>query len=92
MSFDGELTVIAGERTLPGRARLGGHVEPVDGRFHWMGRLAPDDAIAALVRTGTRAVQVQVAAGPRCEARLSEVDPWGGVRVSGVGVPPWVVP
>ena len=41
-----------------------------------------------LLRSGRRDVEVRI--GERVtRARLTEVDPWGGVRITGVGTPPW---
>ncbi|GIH18428.1 DUF4873 domain-containing protein [Rugosimonospora africana] len=87
--YAGPVVVVAGEVTVRGEAHLSGHVEPVDGRFHWGGRLTPDPALAGLVRAGTRSVRVSVGDRPPCEARLGDVDPWGGVRLRGTGRPPW---
>lgn len=87
--YAGPVRVVAGEVGVSVEARLSGHVEPVDGRYHWGGRLAPDPALGGLVRAGTRSVRVSVGDGPPCEARLDEVDPWGGVRLRGTGRPPW---
>jgi hypothetical protein len=57
-----------------------GRVEPVDGRFHWAGRIAPDERVEALVRSGERDARLDGVA-----VRLTEVDPWGGVLVRGTG-------
>jgi hypothetical protein len=72
------------------QVRLTGRFEPVDGRFHWGGRIAAHDGVAQLVRTGHREATLTVSGGGAgSEARLGEVDPWGGVRVFAVGRPPW---
>jgi len=89
--YAGPVVVVAGDVTVRADARLTGRVEPVDGRFHWGGRLAPNAELAGLVRGGARAVLLRLDNGPSCDARLQEVDPWGGVRVSAVGSPPWTV-
>jgi hypothetical protein len=89
--YAGPVTVVAGEVTVRADARLTGQVEPVDGRFHWGGRLAPGPELAGLVRAGSPAALLRVDDGPWCEARLAEVDPWGGIRVSALGSPPWTV-
>ncbi|MFI7489953.1 DUF4873 domain-containing protein [Micromonospora echinaurantiaca] len=72
----------------PVRVHLSGRWEPVDGRYHWGGRVEPEPAVARLVRSGRRDVEVSIA-GLTSPARLAEVDPWGGVRITGVGGPPW---
>jgi len=68
---------------------LRGRFEPVDGRYHWGGRIAPHADIELLLRTGRRAVTIQLEQGPPTPCRLIEVDPWSGVRLRGTGRPPW---
>lgn len=65
--------------TFEVNARMSGRVEPVDGRFHWDGRIEPDERIAALVRAGLREASLE-----GVPVRLTEVDPWGGVLVRGM--------
>lgn len=69
--------------------RLSGRFEPVDGRYHWGGRIAPHHELERLLRTGRRAVTIQVEHRAAASARLVEVDPWSGVRLQGTGRPPW---
>jgi DNA-directed RNA polymerase specialized sigma24 family protein len=49
----------------------------------------PAPEVAALVRGGKRAAELAVAGGRPAPARLGELDPWGGARITGVGRPPW---
>jgi hypothetical protein len=65
---------------------LRGHFEPLDGRFHWYGRLAAHEALGRL-RPGTDVV-VTTPHGSAA-GRLSDLDPWGRFRVSGTGRPPF---
>ena len=80
----GSLVTPDGE--LPVEVELTVRFEPVDGKVHWGGRITPNPAVAALVRAGTRTCQVRV--DVEAPARLGDPDPWGGVRVTGVGPPP----
>jgi hypothetical protein len=82
--YSGSLVTPDGE--LPIEVDLSMRFEPVDGKVHWGGRIAPDPAVAALVRSGLRACQVRI--DEAVPVRLGEPDPWGGVRVTGVGSPP----
>ncbi|NUT34057.1 MAG: DUF4873 domain-containing protein [Hamadaea sp.] len=84
MSYDGPALV----GDLAVTVHLAGRWEPVDGRFHWGGRIEPIPAVAALVRAGRRETLLRIG-DQQAPARLAEVDPWGGVRVTGVGAPPW---
>lgn len=78
--------------TIEVRVRLSGRFEPIDGRYHWSGRVAPHSDVEELVRAGRRRVSVQIGGRDAAPARLAEVDPWGGVRVVGTSRPPWAAP
>jgi hypothetical protein len=86
VSFDGR-ALLNGD--LPVRATLSGHVDPLDGRFHWGGRIHPDERVVALLRAGKRDITLQIAGHGPLPARLREADPWGGVIVVATGHPPW---
>ncbi len=83
--YDGPVTVSteAGDLVRETTARLRGHFEPIDGRFHWWGRLAADDAFTP-GDTITLTTPHGTATG-----RLSDPDPWGRLRVAGTGRPPF---
>lgn len=66
---------------------LRGHFEPLDGRFHWYGRIAASEELAAQVQAG-QTVRVGTPGGT-AQGRLSDVDPWGRFRVAGTGRPPF---
>ncbi|HKT00561.1 MAG TPA: FAD-dependent oxidoreductase [Rugosimonospora sp.] len=89
--YAGPALLRTGEVDSPVEVSLSGHVEPLDGRYHWAGRIAPYPGLAELVRggRGTAVATLRIGAGAAVPARLTEVDPWGGVRVTGTGAPPW---
>ncbi len=87
--YQGPATIRGVADTAEVELRLGGRFEPVDGRYHWGGRVGPDERVVGWVRTGQRAVTVQIGDRAAVAARLGELDPWGGVRVTGTGPPPW---
>lgn len=82
--FDGAAELdVAGVRCAV-RVRLAGHLNPIDGRYHWQGLAygAPDDlqaGKAAQLWIGNRSATV----------RLVERIPSGQLMVSGVGAPPY---
>ncbi len=77
---------------IPVRTTLSGNIDPIDGRYHWGGRIHPDERVVALLRSGRREVTLQVGDDPPLPARLTEADPWGGVVVAATGNPPWPAP
>jgi Domain of unknown function (DUF4873) len=70
------------------QAELRGHFEPVDGRYHWYGRLARHDGLAARVPQG-RASGLLTTPHGSAHCELSDPDPWGRYRVTGVSTPPF---
>ncbi len=65
--------------------RLRGHFQPIDGRFHWWGRLGRD---ADLPHASGATVTLVLPTG-QAEGRLTDLDPWGRFRISGTGRPPF---
>jgi hypothetical protein len=87
--YRGEAIVQAGDTTVTVAVRLSARFEPVEGRYRWAGRAAPDETLTARLRAGIRVATVRIGdvAAP---ARLGEPDPWGRIRLTGVGHPPWI--
>ncbi|KHL18654.1 UNVERIFIED_CONTAM: hypothetical protein LK11_06170 [Mumia flava] len=72
---------------------LSGFVQPIDGAYHWQGRLQPDEQVTALAaRVGRKPLAVHLPGGDPVTARLGERNPWGGYRISGTGTPPYISP
>jgi len=84
--YAGPATLLADDAEVPTNVRLRGHVDPIDGRFHWYGRLDADPRIDDL-GNGAR-VTVSTGHGS-ATGRLSDVDPWGRFRIGGTGKPPF---
>ena len=67
--------------------QLRGHFEPLDGRFHWYGRIAANAELAEQVPSGAT-VSLTTSHGT-AEGRVSDVDTWGRFRIAGTGRPPF---
>lgn len=84
--YDGPATVTLADICSETRIRITGHIDPIDGRYHWQGTLFgqfPTDVLAR-DRTATLAV------GDRSvSARITEETPQGGYSIAGVGAPPF---
>jgi cation diffusion facilitator CzcD-associated flavoprotein CzcO len=89
-TYDGAaLLTIAGARH-PVRVRLTGHLDPIDGHYHWQGTVFTSlseplrDEVLKQARTATLTVGDRSA-----PARIVEQTPWGTHSVAGVGAPPY---
>jgi Domain of unknown function (DUF4873) len=82
--YDGQAVVRIGDDDHDARIRVTGHIEPIDGRYHWQGMLFADLHEAKLPQRVTVRVGENSA-----EARVVERTPQGGYSVVGVGAPPF---
>lgn len=85
--YDGPAHVLADGHRFDVAVRLRGHFEPIDGRFHWWGRIGSSAQLDDAVRSGAT-VTLETPYGT-ADGRLSDVDPWGRFRVTGTGRPPF---
>lgn len=69
--------------------RLRGMFVPIDGRYHWYGRVGAGAGVDALVGSRTR-LSLRTPHG-EAPARLADRDPWGRYRITGTGRPPFPV-
>ena len=84
-SYDGPAMLRAADTTEQVRVALTGHVEPIDGQYHWQGTVF--DAIPADL---VRARELTVTVGERsAAARITEQTPQGTHSIAGVGAPPY---
>jgi hypothetical protein len=74
-----------GETDYATRVRLIGHLDPIDGQYHWQGTAfdaLPDDVL--------KQPKVSLTVGERTvSARITERTPQGIYGVTGVGTPPF---
>jgi len=87
--FSGEASLIVGDQVMDVVVHLDGHLEPLDGRFHWYGRIEGCAAVEAVKDAGATTGLLVIGELPPAELRLAEYDPWGHVQVKGVGAPPY---
>ncbi|MPY77077.1 MAG: DUF4873 domain-containing protein [Actinophytocola sp.] len=87
--YSGPAVLACGDTEIAVTVVLAGHWEPLDGAFHWYGRVNADARVRSLKESGRSEVTVTLPDGAPTPARLAEVDPWGHARVTGVGVPPF---
>lgn len=76
--------IYVGTATVDGRevaVRLAGHLDPIDGQYHWQGTVSDD-------HTPPRTLSVTIAERT-AEAKFTERSQQGGYAIAGVGVPPF---
>jgi cation diffusion facilitator CzcD-associated flavoprotein CzcO len=70
------------------QVRLRGHFQPIDGRYHWYGRIDAHEGLDELLGSG-KATGVLTTAEGAAPCELSEPDPSRRYRVTGISTPPF---
>ena len=84
--YDGPATLTFAGQDIDVRARLAGHLDAIDGRYHWRGTVVGDLPVDVLKGERTVALSID---GQSAQASLAEQKPWGGYTVVGAGAPPF---
>jgi hypothetical protein len=85
--YDGPATLTAADTCEQVRVRVTGHIDPIDGQYHWQGMVF--GSVSADV---VRARAVTLAVGERsASARITEETPQGAHSIAGVGAPPFAL-
>jgi hypothetical protein len=87
--YTGPAQLVADESTVEVSVTLRGVFQPIDGRYHWYGRLAHDSRVDEAVASGAT-VTIRTPHGT-AQGKLSDRDPWGRFRITGTGTPPFEV-
>ena len=88
--YQGPADLLVDGRVVPVTVTLGGHFDPISGKYNWYGRVAASSEVAELVAAGGRPVVLRTPHSS-VDTRLSDVDPWGRPRVEGFGATPFGV-
>ncbi|MFZ0905007.1 MAG: DUF4873 domain-containing protein [Mycobacterium sp.] len=86
--YDGPATVTVADICREARVRIAGHIDPIDGRYHWQGTLFGQFPANLLARVRTVTLMV----GDRSvSARITEETQQGTYSIAGVGAPPFAL-
>jgi cation diffusion facilitator CzcD-associated flavoprotein CzcO len=86
--YTGPATLTVGESQFQVEVELRGFFQPIDGRYHWHGRVASHDGLTASLGSGRAAGTLTTPQGSApCE--LSDPDLWHRYRVTGASTPPF---
>ncbi|MDP3894279.1 DUF4873 domain-containing protein [Nocardioides sp.] len=89
--YAGPATLLLDGEEVSVEVHLAGHLEPLDGLFHWYGRITRDEAVDAWKAGGGTTAELLIPDEGSAPARLAEHDPWGNLRITGVGPPPYAL-
>jgi hypothetical protein len=89
--YTGPATLVLDERELAVDVVLRGHFQPIDGRYHWYGRMTASAELADEIGGRKRSAVLRTPSG-RATGEVSDPDPWGRYRINGVSTPPFAVP
>jgi Domain of unknown function (DUF4873) len=87
--YTGEATLTVDGTTLTVEVTLRGNFEPVDGRYHWYGRIQPHPSLPVGTRKPDAVVKTPFG---EAAGTLSDPDTWGRYRITGASRPPFEVP
>lgn len=65
--------------------------QPIDGLYHWYGRIAANDSLTELVGDAKKTATLRTPEGTAI-GQIGDPDPWHRLRVTGVHKPPFAVP
>lgn len=88
--YRGEAVLFTEDTEISVEVVLRGNFQPIDGRFHWYGRLAEHQEITDLVEGRRTNVVLRTHSG-EAVGKLSDPDPWNRYRITGVGRPPFAM-
>jgi hypothetical protein len=86
--YSGPARLRIGEAQFEVQVELRGHFEPIDGRYHWYGRIARDDSLAGRLG-GAKAAGVLETEQGSSPCEVADPDTWHRYRVSGYSKPPF---
>ncbi|HEY3747697.1 MAG TPA: DUF4873 domain-containing protein [Pseudonocardiaceae bacterium] len=89
--YTGPATLVVDERELAVEVDLRGHFQPIDGRYHWYGRLRANSELDELVGGRKRTALLRTDEG-EATGEVSDPDPWQRYRITGISKPPFTVP
>ncbi|EHK88304.1 DUF4873 domain-containing protein [Saccharomonospora azurea] len=90
--YTGTATLHLDENTeLDVEVELRGHFQPIDGYYHWYGRIKADQRLSELAGGKKRTVEIRTPEGS-AHGEISDPDPWDRYRIMGTSRPPFFVP
>ena len=89
--YTGPATVVVDDAEIEASVVLRGYFQPIDGFFHWYGRIAANDALSAAVGRSKKTAVLRTPEG-EASGTIGDPDPWNRLRITGTSRPPFAVP
>lgn len=86
--YDGPALLTMADGCQQVRVRISGHIDPIDGQYHWQGTLFDSLSDAAVRQTPAVTLTIDQHSA---SARIVEQTPWGTRSIAGVGAPPFAL-
>jgi uncharacterized protein DUF4873 len=89
--YHGPATLVVGDGEFEVEVDLRGVFQPIDGRYHWYGRIAAHEALDQAFGRRKRTVELRTPEGS-ARGEAGDPDTWGRYRVLGTSTPPFALP
>jgi Domain of unknown function (DUF4873) len=86
--YTGPATLLVKEAELAVEVELRGYFQPIDGYYHWYGRLKENAELSSLLGGKKAGATLRTPEG-EASAELSDPDPWDRYRIMGTSKPPF---
>lgn len=86
--YQGPATLVIGDVEFEVEVDLRGVFQPLDGRYHWYGRIAADPSLDRLLGGRKHVGELRTPEGS-ARGEIRDPDPWGRYRVLGTSRPPF---
>jgi Domain of unknown function (DUF4873) len=88
--YTGPATLFVDGMELQVTVVLRGRFEPIDGFYHWYGRISPNEQLSDLLGGKTRAAVLRTPHG-EASGQLTDLDVWDRYRITGSSRPPFAI-
>jgi hypothetical protein len=88
--YTGPATLHVAETELAVDVELRGYFQPIDGYYHWYGRVRENAELSGLLAGKKTPARLRTPQG-EANGEVSDPDPWNRYRITGTSRPPFTV-
>jgi hypothetical protein len=86
--YTGTATLVVDGTEIGVEVDLRGHFQPIDGRYHWYGRILVNKRLSAIADGKKMPAEIRTPGGSAAGV-VSDPDPWDRYRITGTSTPPF---